>query len=307
MVKLKPDPIQKSDLIEYLDSYSDFSFELSVLKMLRANGLECEHGGLYEDPVTGKSREFDIRAIKTIHNYRVRLAVECKNIRENFPVLISCIPRHKYESYHQIALLSEPNTSGLFTIPNQFRVRAKILSIRGKYSIYKPHEVVGKSTVQVGITSEKVISANDNNLHDKWSQCLSSTTDLVLRTYWDGDKEEGSFYFSLVIPIVVIPNDRLWIVKYDDDGNRVSEPNQTDRCSCFIDKYYGMGTKLSATKYYGMGTKLSATRIRISHMEIMTIDGLKFFANSHLKSEIGISKLFSTEGISKALNHEGKE
>jgi hypothetical protein len=39
----------------------------------------------------------------------------------------------------------------------------------------------------------------------------------------------------------------------------------------------------------------------------MTIDGLKFFANSHLKSESGISKLFSKEGISKALNHEGKE
>ena len=64
MPKLKDDPIQDSDLKEYLNSYSDFSFELSVLKMLRENDVSCEHGGLYEDPVTGKYREFDIRSIK---------------------------------------------------------------------------------------------------------------------------------------------------------------------------------------------------------------------------------------------------
>ena len=94
MAKLKNEPIVKSDMLEYLTSYSDFSFELTVLKMLRELELECEHGGHYEDPVTNKSREFDIRAIKTIEQYRVRLAIECKNIRENFPILISCVPRH---------------------------------------------------------------------------------------------------------------------------------------------------------------------------------------------------------------------
>ena len=84
MPKLKNDAISEIDLIEYLDSSSDFSFELSVLKMLRESNIGCEYGGLYEDPVTGKSREFDIRATKTISNYRVRLAVECKNIRDIF-------------------------------------------------------------------------------------------------------------------------------------------------------------------------------------------------------------------------------
>ena len=49
MAKLKTDPIQEQDLKEFLESYSDFSFELSVLKMLREKGLECEHGGVYED------------------------------------------------------------------------------------------------------------------------------------------------------------------------------------------------------------------------------------------------------------------
>lgn len=100
MAKLKNNQISLTDLLEYLNSYSDFSFELAVLKMLRENEVECEHGGHYQDPVTNKSREFDIRAIKTIEHFRVRMAIECKNIRENFPILISCIPRHTQESYH---------------------------------------------------------------------------------------------------------------------------------------------------------------------------------------------------------------
>ena len=292
MAKLKPDSVQKSDLVEYLDSYSDFSFELSVLKMLRENGLECEHGGLYEDTVTGKSREFDIRAINTISNFRVRLAVECKNIRENFPILISCIPRHEDESYHQIAVVSEPIISDTMVtmLPYDHISRAKIVSIRGKNSIYKPHDLVGKSTVQVGRTVDGTISANDSELYDKWSQCLSSTNDLVSRTYWDGSEEKDIEvrYLSSVIPTVVVPNGRLWSVAYDDDGNKVSNPNQTERCSCFIDKDYELGTKLTGTRMW------------ISHVEIMTIDGLKSFVNSHLKTEDGISEIFkSIPGIHK--------
>src|SRR5688572_7396980 len=118
MAKLRNDAIDAPDFVEYLNGHSDFSFELAVLKMLRALEITCDHGGHYEDPVTGKSREFDIRAIKTIGTFRVRLAVECKNIRSNFPILISCIPRHNEESYHEIALVGEPKSDyGAFGTP----------------------------------------------------------------------------------------------------------------------------------------------------------------------------------------------
>ncbi len=288
MPKLKPDSIQKSDFEEYLDSSSDFSFELSVLKMLRGNEIECEHGGLYEDPVTNKSREFDIRASKKISNYVVRLAIECKNIRENFPVLVSCVPRHEDESYHQVAHVSG---SGSFD-PHQSR--ASTISIRGEYSIYKPEGLIGKSTVQVGRALDGSISANDSELHDKWGQCLNSLNDLVIRSYWDGEKEEG-YHLSTVLPIVVVPNTRLWSVAYDYNGNRVSEPRQTERCSCFINKDYRMGTRLAGT------------RIWVSHVEIMTIDGLKSFVESHLKTEDEIIKFFSEEGISESFGPKAKK
>ena len=301
MAKLKPDQILVVDLLEYLNSYSDFSFELAVLKMLRTNGIECEHGGLYEDPVTSKSREFDIRATKTIQQspsgrmaieckitetiqrYRVRMAIECKNIRDNFPILISCIPRHEQESYHQIAIVSKPKLDA-----PQHQSRAKTLRIRAEHSLYNLHEPVGKSTVQVGKTTDGTISANDSELYEKWGQCLSSAKDLVDRVYWDGGDNER--YLSAVVPFVVVPNGRLWTVTYDDEGNRLCDPKPTDRCPCFINKDYGMGTNLARTRMW------------LSHVEIVTYEGMRTFVEKYLKTEDGIAQIFPNEGIIDAFN-----
>lgn len=288
MAKLKPDAIGTPDLLEYLNSYSDFSFELTVLKMLRESGLECEHGGLYEDPVTGKSREFDIRAIKTIGKCRVRLAIECKNIRENFPILISCIPRHPQESYHQVALVSTPKSDSRLFAVNLHQSRAQTLSIRGDHSIYKPQQPVGKSIAQVGRALDGNVSANDAELYEKWGQSLSSATDLVQRTYWDGDDDDEASYLSMVIPFVIVPDDCLWSVSYDNNGNRVSDPSLTHRCSCFINKDYEMGDKLAGTTMW------------LTHVEIVTESGMASFISSYLNTKEGIANLFPKDGMIEA-------
>lgn len=291
MAKLKTDPIAQPDLLEYLNSYSDFSFELAVLKMLRDRDIECEHGGHYEDPVTNKSREFDIRAKKTINKSRVRMAIECKNIRENFPILISCIPRHAQESFHQIAVVSEPKRGSMLEIPFH-QSRAKTISIRDQHSLYKPGEPVGKSTVQVGRAFDSSITSNDAELYEKWGQCLSSVAELVNSVYWDGGRsDEEKNFLSAVFPFVVVPNGRLWIVSYDENGNRVCDPTPTDRCSCFIDKDYKMGTDLAST------------RMSLSHVEIVTYDGIRSFVESYLMSEEGIAQIFPKDGIISAFNN----
>lgn len=288
MAKLKANAIATPDLLEYLSSYSDFSFELTVLKMLRESGLECEHGGLYEDPVTGKSREFDIRAIKTIGKFRVRLAVECKNIRDNFPILISCTLRHPQESYHQVTLVGTPKSdSRLFAANLLQQSRALPLSIRGDYSIYKPQQPVGKSIAQIGRAIDGSISANDAEIYEKWGQSLSSATDLVQRTYWDGEDARDVSYTSMVIPFVVVPDDRLWSVLYDNDGNCVSEPILTHRCSCFVGKDYQMGGRLGVL-------------IWLSHVEIVTTSGMASFISSYLSTEEGIANLFPKDGLIEA-------
>lgn len=289
MAKLKSDPVTAHDMLEYLNSYSDFSFELGVLKMLRERNIECEHGGHYEDPVTNKSREFDIRATKTIKQYRVRLAIECKNIRENFPILISCVPRHEQESYHQIALVSEPKSDSTMIALSIHQSRAKTLSIQGEHSLYKAQFPVGKSTVQVGRTPDNGISANDSELYEKWGQCLSSVKDLVDRVYWDGGrKDTEKVYLSAVFPFVVVPNGRLWTVSYDEDGARTSDPTPADRCPCFINKDYEMGTNLASA------------RIWLSHVEIVTYDGMRAFVEQFLMTEDGMAQVFSNDGISSA-------
>jgi len=290
--KLKKDKITAQDLLDYLDTQSDFDFELRVLKMLRENGLDCEHGGHYEDPVTKRSREFDIRATSTVNKYRVRMAIECKNIRDNFPILISCVPRHKSESYHYIARLNEPNQSLGPTNPLH-QSRAKTYSIRGEDSFYKENDPVGKSTVQVGKQVNDSITANDSELFEKWGQCLSSSHDLIKQIYWDGTDEKTSFQ-SALIPFVVVPNGRLWTVNYNANGERISEPTPTDRCSHYIGKDYVMGAPMAQTPMW------------ISHMEIITIDGLLEFINKYLKSESGIKDIFPEKGLLNAIQRAMK-
>lgn len=289
MARLKPDPIGRDDLLEYLGGYSDFSFELSVLKQLRLAGLECEHGGLYDDPVTSKPREFDIRATRTNGIRRVRMAVECKNIREHFPVLISCVPRHASECFHEVAMVSEPRTDVMMRGAGVFTSRAKVLRLESEYSLYRHGAPVGKSTAQVGRLLDGSISSNDSEIHEKWGQCLSSSQELADRVYWDGTGESGNpLYLCAVLPFVVVPDGRLWTVEYDGDGNRTSDPMATDRVSCYVGKAYSIGTKVASSIF------------TVSHVEVATVAGLTDFVRSHLSDEGELQTLFPKEGLKAA-------
>lgn len=110
MAQLKSNPITQSDIEEYLAGQADFSFELRVLKELVDLGLICSHSGTYDDPITGKSREFDIRALLLDQEkyLRVHLSVECKNIRENFPMIVHCLKRKENESYNELVATYKP-------------------------------------------------------------------------------------------------------------------------------------------------------------------------------------------------------
>lgn len=278
MPKLRENPIGPADLEEYLKSESDFSFELRVLRMLRARGLECEHGGLYEDPVTKKSREFDIRVVARINGYCVRLAIECKNVREYFPLLISCVPRHPDESYHEVAIIAEPRTTAA--------PRAQVVRVRGNDSCYRPLSAVGKSLVQVGRMADKeeTLYTSEEGIFEKWAQSLASADELVERSYW-----EKSNTLATVIPVVVVPDGRLWTVEYNSDGEQSNEPTLTDHCSFFVDKAYSMEAAFGPT-------------LHISHLELMTTGGLSAFMDDSLSSEEAMQTFFPHHAIEDTLN-----
>jgi hypothetical protein len=54
--------ITQADIAEYLVTQSDFDLELFVDRSLQERGITTSHGGSYFDSVTGKSRQYDVRA-----------------------------------------------------------------------------------------------------------------------------------------------------------------------------------------------------------------------------------------------------
>jgi hypothetical protein len=172
--------IGRADLIEFLDNSSDFAFEIRTLQLLHEAGFHVDHGGSYDDPATHKPREFDFRCSKVDANIFLCLAVECKNLRANFPLLISCLPRRAEESFHEVVYshnydVYNPAFRGLKAI----RPKARAMRVTGQKSLYQAGESVGKSCAQIGRSSLNGIVSNDTEVYDKWAQALSSTDDLV--------------------------------------------------------------------------------------------------------------------------------
>jgi hypothetical protein len=280
MPKLNLDPITAQDLAEYLAETSDFSFELRTLRMLRAQGLLCDHGGLYEDPVTKKSRQFDIRAIARDGQHCVRLAIECKNISEHFPLLVSCILPHPDESFHEIAVVGEiedgQHAHGLY------ESRAHVFRLREASSIYRPRAPVGKTIAQVGreANKERTVYASGQDVFEKWAQCLASADELVRISYSEGADDFPSISYVTVLPIVVVPDARLWTVEYDNDGDLKSGPIQTDQCSLFVNHAYDLG--------------IGQPTFRISHIEFVTLTGLRILVSDSLKDRAAMETIFPT-------------
>lgn len=270
------EPISESDITEYLKTTFDFGFELSVLELLRNHNIDCKHSGYYEDPVTKKLRQFDIRALKKVGSYgniRVRMAIECKNFKEDFPILVSSVPRVNSESYHQIAVF------------NLNQGRARVISIRDNFSIYKSSQLVGKDTKQLKRVKDNEWSDNDKEIFDKISQCLNSSNDLISL---DIDEMKDKYCFVIILPIVVVPNGSLWEVKYQSNSE-ISKPYLSDRCSLLVERSYRYGTDYNEAMI-------------LSHLEIMTFNGLKEFIATFLNDEDTISQtFFHNDGVDAGL------
>ncbi|MEQ8851715.1 hypothetical protein [Gimesia sp.] len=275
MVKLNDDPIQADDIKDFVNNTSDFGFELNILSKLTSLNIECQHSGSYSDPVTNKPRQFDIRSRMTRMKYTVKMAIECKNLRSNFPLLIMRIPRTENESFHEV-IHSHRIDHGS---------PGRRLRIKGYHSLYSVGDYVGKSCSQVGRTTQnKDITGNDAEVYDKWSQAIHSSYDLVNDSCDDWRATTTKNSYTLVLPVLVVPNNRLWIMDYSSDGKPQGDPREVDRASIFIDQ-------MIKTRKKAFG--LSAT---ISHLEVMTEIGLFQFCESFFDGNL-INKVFSEDGL----------
>lgn len=80
-----------------------------------------------------KLREFDIRALYWNGPYRVRLAIECKNLREHAPLLVSAVLRDRSEAYHEFLQIP-----GLLDDHVSERVRTEVVR-RQPSRLYPPN------------------------------------------------------------------------------------------------------------------------------------------------------------------------
>lgn len=250
MPKLDPKPINKSDLMDYVMSADDFRFEIDVFRSCVRSDRFAEHGGTYQDPVTGKDRQFDIRMKLVRGSCMLRLAVECKNLKPNYPLLISRLPRRREEAYHE-AIRVGRETSFSYTFPPA-------------HTVYHKGELVGKSTTQVGRNNNDFF-AGDADVYDKWSQALASSLDLLWLAAHEPEAKEGEFVTTVVLPVLVVANDTLWAVDYSLEGELREEPHQLNDCTIYIGKKHSFNTSRYRLEH------------RLSHLHVFTKNGFDAF------------------------------
>jgi hypothetical protein len=260
--QLRKEPITLGDIKEYLQTTDDFRLEVEVFRGCLTAGFTAEHGGSYRDPVTGLNRQFDVRAFYADGCRFLRMAIECKNLWENFPLVVSRIPRRSGENTHQV-LLSAQGSGG---------PRFALHELRN--GLFPRGEPVGKSTAQIGRRqNDKAFYVGDSEVYEKWAQTIASSHDLVSEAVTDYKRSRQPYKWAAttIQPALVVADKTLWVADYSDNGSPSDEPRQVDECSVYLD-----------TTIVTPGPNFQIA-YPISHLQIFTKSGffdfLRKFAN----------------------------
>jgi hypothetical protein len=251
MAKQKRDsePINAEDIKSYLDDADDFQFEIDVLRACHGGGLITSHGGSYEDSATKKNRQFDIRSQLTKGLCTLKLAIECKNLRADFPLLVSRMPRRDEESYHEV-LLSSAAKYREFLIDSD-RASADHRRVGG---LFRPKDLVGKATIQIGRKRTGDFTASDAEVFDKWSQAIGSAHDLIAASRVEHQLVASASAATVVFPILVVGDGALWAIDYLAEGSRLGDPHLVNECSVYL----------------GKAVAIAGVDYNISHLQIFT-------------------------------------
>jgi hypothetical protein len=213
-------PLTGKDLRAYLATQDDFAFEREIFTHAKGFGLQVQHAGLYEDQLSEKFRQFDLRAIKVNGNHRIRLAIECKSLTPSFPLLVSCVPRPSDEVYHEIicspAATVERKTAGL----------------------YPENEPVGKAMRQVAKTEDGGFSSTDKELFDKYQQALASCADQIRQAVQEAQPRRTRDTFAAILPVLVVPDGTLWMARYSSRGSLESDPQPAAEVTFYLGRPY---------------------------------------------------------------------
>jgi hypothetical protein len=268
-------PISISDIKDVVLKEDDFGHEMRVGNIL--NNVKypqmrfdeiyvlCpSHGGTYTDQVTQKTRQFDYRCqiVKGLDRLQnVLLAIECKNLNPDLPLVICGRPRTNEESYHVFIRRGDDGKS-------------ESRNVDGFNSFYKPDGFVGKSLLRLKKRDNKVCADGDSEIYDRWSQALASSYDLAYGAVYNKPAPKS---LAFVMPLVVVPDNSLWTVSYKEDGSLNEEPTQVAQCEFYVDQKLLIGLPFVITHIHfvtltGLSEMLSA--FVINHRKWDTIFSL---------------------------------
>jgi hypothetical protein len=214
-------PLTAAELKAYLESQDDFAFEREIFTHARGFGLKVLHAGLYEDPLSEKFRQFDLRAMKVNGDHRIKLAIECKVFRPTNPLLVSCVPRPRDEAYHEVIV--SPS--------------AEVRPVES--ALYPADEPVGKRVRQVARARDGgFAAANERDLFDKYQQALASSADLITESAVELWARKVTQQLGAVLPVLVVPDGTLWRALYSSRGSLDRDPEQASEVTFFLGRRY---------------------------------------------------------------------
>ena len=275
--------VEAKDIKAAISDADDFGHEMRVRNLLAVTPtINFEHGGTYKDEVTGKPRQFDFRCSLRKENALLSLAVECKNLSVEAPLVMSGTWRRKEEAFHD---LIESRTGHFKTESLVFDgLTSTTRRSEGEESFYAPKKFVGKSLLRLKQSKTVLVAVADADIYDRWSQALASAIDLT-RKACDLSKEfQLPHVFSAVLPVVVVANDALWAVVYDDKGDMLDELKSVNSCELYVGRSIRLNEEPKAFSH----------QFTFSHVHFFTLSGFDSFLERMVTNEKAWEKLFNT-------------
>ena len=241
-------PVNIDTIKRYLAEQSDFAFEMEILQIVKMRCAgQTSWGGIYYDHNTGKQREYDIRSEIPVNPYKldswIELAIECKNIRSYYPLVISCTKR---------TLSEQKNDLWRWPMLQKGSKEEPIINFGISYERHTlfldyNDEFVGRALDQVGEDSKGELVFGDEEIFNKWTQALNSTYGMLHDAL--SVRQPGEKINLVFLPIVVVPDNTLWQVKYDENGECISLPQSVSQLSYRIGQEFEIKSSRASGKY----------------------------------------------------------
>jgi hypothetical protein len=279
-------PVSSGDISKAVADADDFGHEMRVRNLLELKPvIEFEHGGTYKDEITGKPRQFDFRCSLRKENALLSLAIECKNLSIEAPLVMSGTWRRNEEAFHDLI----ESRTGRFESGSLIFVGLSSTTRRshGGDSFYAPRKFVGKSLLRLRPSKNFPIAVPDADIYDRWSQALASAMDLTSKACDLSQEFRSPHVFCAVLPVVVVANGALWTLVYDDKGEILDDPKPVKSCELYVGRSIRLREKDKAFSH----------QFTFSHVHFFTLSGFDSFLDRMVTNDKAWAGLLNTNAV----------